>query len=70
MAAQDVLVGCGRAFDERKALVQDRDSLLRFGVVPGWVQLREGAVTYELDVSLTAARISESGRSVCRRPIR
>jgi hypothetical protein len=49
VAAEDVLLGRRRAFDEAEALVQGGDSLLRLWMAPGRVEVRERVVTYELD---------------------
>src|SRR5207247_7300107 len=70
VAAQDVLDRRRATLDERKALVEDGDALLRLGMVPGRVEIGEGAVAYELDDALTTSRISASGRSPRERPIR
>jgi hypothetical protein len=49
VAAEDVVLARGRALDERKALLQDDDALLRFRMLPCRVQVGERAVAYEVD---------------------
>jgi hypothetical protein len=49
VAAEDVGLGRRGALDEREALVQDDDSLLRLRVRARRVEIRERAVAYELD---------------------
>ena len=69
MATEHVVLDGRRTLDERKVFLQHGHPLLRLRMTAGRVQLRERRVAYELDAR-TASRISSSGRSVRRRPIR
>jgi hypothetical protein len=48
MTAEDVRLGRGLALHERKPLVQDGEPLLRFRMPAGGMEVREGAVAYEI----------------------
>jgi hypothetical protein len=69
VAAQEVGLGRGFAFDEREALVQHVDAPLRFRMRSGRMQPREPLVAYDVDERMASSN-SSSDRSPCARPIR
>jgi hypothetical protein len=48
MTTEDVRLRRGLALREREALLQDGESLLRFRMPAGRMEVREGAVAYEI----------------------
>jgi hypothetical protein len=58
VAAEDVLVRGRFAFDVREVLLQDDEALLRLGVRPRRMEIRERAVADQLDGRLLGAGLS------------